>query len=84
MAKLTELEQHLLDALQAAKEHLDYCGYGDSWERECAEAQGLEAKIDAAIGAAEQIEPFSTRALKLSSKGFIKRSRRALKDMGGR
>lgn len=24
----------VLDALQKASDHLEYCGYGDSWERE--------------------------------------------------
>ncbi len=42
----------LLEALKAASEHLDYCGYGDSWERECAVAAGLEKQIAAAIEAA--------------------------------
>jgi len=39
----------LREALVAAKDHLEYCGYGDNWERECAEAQGLEKKIEAAL-----------------------------------
>ena len=29
--------KQLHEALQAASDHLDYCGWGDSWERECAE-----------------------------------------------
>lgn len=37
----------LHDALQAAKDHLEYCGYGDSWERECAE--GLSDQIEEAL-----------------------------------
>jgi len=36
-------------ALQAAKEHLEYCGYGDKWERECAEASKLEEQIEEAL-----------------------------------
>ena len=32
-------------ALKAARDHLDYCGYGDAWERECAQALGTEKKI---------------------------------------
>lgn len=39
----------LVEALQAASDHLDYCGYGDKWERECAQAGGLEAKITKAL-----------------------------------
>ena len=48
-----EVIAELLDALKAAKEHLEYCGYGDSWERECAEAQGLQEKIEDAIAKAK-------------------------------
>lgn len=44
------------DALKAASAHLDYCGYGDRWERECAEAENLENKIDEALG---QFEAFN-------------------------
>ena len=44
-----EIIQELVDVLTDAKEHLDYCGYGDSWERECAKASKLEEKIDAAL-----------------------------------
>jgi len=46
----------LLLALKAAKDHLEYCGYGDSWEKECAREQKLEEKIDAAISKAEGVE----------------------------
>ena len=53
---LTKLEKELLEALRAASEHLDYCGYGDKWERECAKAAGLEKQINAAIEAAEKEE----------------------------
>lgn len=41
----------LYETLVKAKEHLEYCGYGDSWERECAD--GLDKEIDAAIEAYE-------------------------------
>jgi hypothetical protein len=39
----------LRKALTAAKDHLEYCGYGDSWERECAEEQGLPEKLEEAL-----------------------------------
>lgn len=42
----------LLAALKAARDHLNYCGYGDKWERECARAAGLEVQIDTAIAKA--------------------------------
>jgi len=35
---LTELEQKLLDALVLAQEHLEFCGYGDNYEREIAKS----------------------------------------------
>jgi glutamine synthetase type III len=54
--KLTPLEQQLLEALREAQEHLEYCGYGDKWERECAKEAGLEKKIKAAIDAADALE----------------------------
>lgn len=36
-------------ALQAASDHLDYTGYGDSWERECARGQKLPEQIEQAL-----------------------------------
>jgi hypothetical protein len=39
----------LVEALEAAKEHLEYCGYGDSWERECAFDAKLPERIAEAI-----------------------------------
>ena len=44
----------LREALEAASDHLDYVGYGDSWEQECAEATGLEKKINAALAKGKQ------------------------------
>ncbi len=46
----------LLDALKAASDHLDYCGYGDSWERECAYESKLPQQIEEAIKNADQIK----------------------------
>ena len=43
----------LVDALTDAKSHLEFCGYGDSYERECAKAGKLEQRIAAAIELAE-------------------------------
>jgi hypothetical protein len=37
------------EALLEAQEHLEYCGYGDSWERECAMSSGLPETIDSAV-----------------------------------
>lgn len=39
----------LREALKAAIDHLEYCGYGDSWERECAEESGLPNKLSKAM-----------------------------------
>lgn len=41
----------LREALEDAKKHLDYCGYGDKWERECAKSEKLPQKIEAALAA---------------------------------
>jgi hypothetical protein len=53
--KLTDLERELLEALKEAKGHLEYCGYGDAWERECALDcdDPLDQKIANAISKAE-------------------------------
>lgn len=42
----------LFDALKDAAGHLDYVGYGDSYERECADLAKLPQRIDAALEAA--------------------------------
>jgi hypothetical protein len=44
-----ELIKVLGEALQEAADHLDYCGYGDSWERECAVDNGVTERIDKAV-----------------------------------
>lgn len=46
---MTDLEKTLLEALKKAEAHLDYIGYGDSWERGCAEEAHLEETIKEAI-----------------------------------
>ncbi len=46
LARRLEREVTLLrTALQAASDHLDYCGYGDKWERECAQESKLPENI---------------------------------------
>ena len=56
---MREYKPTLLEALLAAQEHLEYCGYGDSWERECAmqkddkTGMNLPELIEAAIAAAK-------------------------------
>jgi hypothetical protein len=49
LRRLHEVNVELLEALEAASEHLDYVGYGDSWERECAHHARLPERIAAAI-----------------------------------
>lgn len=49
---LTELEKQLVEVLEVAQSHLDYCGYGDSWERECARVLKLEERIRTVIALA--------------------------------
>ena len=42
------------EALRAAQTHLDFCGWGDRYERECAEATNIVDRIDAALKAADE------------------------------
>lgn len=49
-----KLIKTLGDALLAAKEHLDYCGYGDPYERECAVHDKLPEQVDLAAGQYER------------------------------
>lgn len=44
-----EIIKQLKFALTLAKQHLDWTGYGDKYERECAREAGLEAVIDKAL-----------------------------------
>jgi hypothetical protein len=47
------LVSEMFDALEAASEHLDYTGYGDAWEHECAMSSKLPIKIASALDKAE-------------------------------
>lgn len=51
---IDKLTQQLYEALVEAEGHLDYTGYGDSWERECADIQKLPEKIEQALKAARE------------------------------
>ena len=48
--QLKRKKKKLTAALKAARDHLEYCGYGDSWERSCALESGLSKLIDDALG----------------------------------
>lgn len=50
---MNNVNKELLSALIEASDHLDYCGYGDSYERECARDSNLEATIEVAISNAQ-------------------------------
>lgn len=54
--RLQKAAPKLLKALKKAQEHLDYCNYGDNWERECAMHSKLPETIKKAIEAAEIAE----------------------------
>lgn len=41
--------ENVLFALFAAQNHLDYCGYGDNYERDCARSDKLPELIDQII-----------------------------------
>jgi hypothetical protein len=49
----TQLEIKLYEALAEAEAHLNYCGYGDKWEREAAKESKLAEKIESALEAAK-------------------------------
>lgn len=56
---MNDLIIKLAQALRDAHQHLEYCGYGDRWERECAyhkegNEMNLPEKIAAALDAAEK------------------------------
>lgn len=53
-----KLIRQLATALKNASDHLDYCGYGDSWEREC--AAELPKEIERALTAAKKYLPTAT------------------------
>lgn len=46
---MDKISKVLFEALFEAKDHLEYCNYGDAWERECAIDDGLREKIESAI-----------------------------------
>jgi hypothetical protein len=48
---LTPREVLLAEALEGACGHLDFIGWGDSYERECADGSGLREQIEAALKA---------------------------------
>lgn len=45
----TDREAKLLRALWDASAHLEYCGYGDTWERSCAKRDKLPEQIEEAL-----------------------------------
>jgi hypothetical protein len=48
------LFEQVYTALKEAQAHLNYCGYGDSWERECAKEEHLEEHIETALTSYER------------------------------
>lgn len=44
-------------ALQEALEHLDYCSWGDAWERECADEDGLRKRLPELLDRATRLRP---------------------------
>lgn len=55
--ELINIIEKLYSALDAANDHLDYCGFGDSYERECATEQKLPEKILNALTLANESLP---------------------------
>jgi len=50
------VSKKLAEALAEAASHLDYCGYGDKWERECAYSSKLPEKIEEALKLARDLK----------------------------
>ena len=48
------ITQKLLAVLKKAQTHLEYCGYGDTYEKECAMAEKLPEQIADVIKEAEE------------------------------
>lgn len=72
--------ERLLIALTEASKHLDYCGYGDAWERECAQHDRLEGRIKAALANKPlPPRPASMADAKKSKDQLKKRTKRARK-----
>ena len=46
--------QQMVNALNKSLDHHEYCGWGDSWERECAKHHKLPEQIKDAIAQGEQ------------------------------
>ena len=49
--------EELLTAFADAMEHLDYCGWGDAWERECAEDSGMIDRLKGVLQRATYSPP---------------------------
>ena len=47
--RLREKCKNMVLLLKDCDEHLDYCGYGDSWEREMAYSIDLPNRLEAAL-----------------------------------
>ena len=46
---MREAALEMYEALDAAQAHLDFCGYGDEYERDCAREKGLPDQISIAL-----------------------------------
>lgn len=49
LAPLEKVVLELYQTLQDAWDHLEFCGYGDKWESECADLAELPDKIAATM-----------------------------------
>lgn len=55
MIDYKELSQKLLEALVKAEQHLSWCGYGDSYERDCAKDDKLPEFLESVIKEATEL-----------------------------
>lgn len=81
--KAAELLPCPFDELKAlfleAAEHLDYCGYGDKWERECADDTRLRDRVAAMVLLLDppQPEPAPVDWLRPSPEELARRKRQS-------
>ena len=58
---MTEVQKEFIKLFKDMAQHLDYCGYGDSWERECADERKLPERVDKMLEKIEKLEQGSTK-----------------------
>lgn len=53
----------LVKLFQEAVAHLEYCGYGDAWERECADVDKLPQRLERMVRRTDKILELNNETL---------------------